>query len=352
MDFLLYGAYGYTGRLIVRYAVQYGLKPLLSGRNAEKLEATAREFGLEYAPCSLEEPRKLAELLSRTNLVVHAAGPFIHTARPMMEACLNTRTHYLDITGEIQVFETAARLDERARQAGVMLLPGTGLDVVPTDCLALYLKKKLPDARLLQLALKSLGRFSRGTAKTMIENLGESGAVRVEGRIRREPIGKRTLQVPFPDGPSFVMSIPWGDVSTAYHSTGISNIEVFMALPPSLHRKLRWQHYFNWLLRTPLVRNLARRRVEQGPPGPTDAQREKGRCFYWGRVSNLSGDTREARLTTVEGYTLTAHCTLLIAKKVLEGIFKPGFQTPARAYGEDLILEVEGTSREDGPFTA
>ncbi|RMF29758.1 MAG: hypothetical protein D6765_04035, partial [Bacteroidetes bacterium] len=310
----------------------------------------AREFDLEYAACSLDEPRKLVELLRQTKLVVHAAGPFIHTARPMMEACLEARTHYLDITGEIQVFETAARLDERARQAKVMLLPGTGLDVVPTDCLALYLKKQLPDARLLQLAFKSLGRFSRGTAKTMIENLGESGAVRVEGKIRREPIGKRTLRVPFPDGKSFVMSIPWGDVSTAYHSTGIPNIEVYMALPPSLHRRLRWQRYFNWLLRTRLVRNLARRKVEQGPPGPTDAEREKGRCYYWGRVSNLSGDTREARLTTVEGYTLTAHCTLLIARKVLEGNFKPGFQTPARAYGENLILEVEGTSREDGPF--
>jgi short subunit dehydrogenase-like uncharacterized protein len=348
MQFLLYGATGYTGQLIAEYAASFGLKPILAGRSEAKVKALAESLGLEYRVFDLADTAALDAALKETPVVLHAAGPFMFTAKPMLEACLRTGTHYLDITGEIAVFEMAARMDKKAREAGIMLLPGAGFDVVPTDCLALHLKNRMPDATHLQLAFAGLGGgVSQGTAATMAENLGEGGAMRKDGKIVKVPMGHKSMIVPFRDKSLFVMSIPWGDVSTAYHSTGIPNIETYMGFSPSAYRWVKLQRYFNWLLRTSFVRNIVKKRIKERPAGPTPEQRARSKSFVWGRVSNAEGKVLEAQLVTPEGYTLTALTSLLIAKKVLNGNAPVGFQTPAKAYGEDLILEVEGTERID-----
>jgi short subunit dehydrogenase-like uncharacterized protein len=344
MKFLLYGANGYTGQLIARHAKDYGLTPVLSGRNELKIKPLAEELGCEYLVLDLHDAEKLDEALHDFEVVLHAAGPFFLTARPMMEACLRTGTHYLDITGEISVFEMAHRLGNEANSALIMLMPGVGFDVVPSDCLALYLKKLLPDATSLKLANAGLrGGISHGTAMTMTRSLGELGAVRQNGKIVRTPIGHKTLYFPAGEKKLFAMTFPWGDVSTAYYSTNIPNIEVYNGIRPSLYRNLKWSRPFNWLLRTNFVKNMVRKRISKMPAGPSDAQRAEGRSFLWGEVRNEKGEVRQAVLETPEGYTLTYLAALLIVKKVLEDNFKTGFQTPAMAYGEDLVLEVPGT---------
>lgn len=345
MQFLLYGATGYTGQLIAEYADSFGLKPILAGRSEAKVKAMADSLGLEYRVFDLADTAALDAALQETPVVLHAAGPFMFTAKPMMEACLRTGTHYLDITGEIAIFEMAARMDKKAREAGIMLLPGAGFDVVPTDCLALHLKNRMPDATLLQLAFAGMGGVSHGTAATMAENLGEGGAMRKDGKIVKVPLGHNAMIVPFRAKSLFVMSIPWGDVSTAYHSTGIPNIETYMAFSPSAYRWVKLQRYFNWLLRTSFVRNIVKKRIKERPAGPTPEKRARSKSFIWGRVSNAEGKVLEAQLVTPEGYTLTALTSLLITKKVLNGNAPIGFQTPSKAYGEDLILEVDGAER-------
>ncbi|MCB0593743.1 MAG: saccharopine dehydrogenase NADP-binding domain-containing protein [Lewinellaceae bacterium] len=349
-NFLLYGAYGYTGRLIAELAIDKGMLPILAGRSEEKMDQLCEELGgIDYRVFGLNTPSAIDDGLDGVSMVLHAAGPFIHTARPMMEACLRNGVHYLDITGEIAVFEMAAALGARAREAGIMLMPGTGFDVVPTDCTALYLKEQLPDATHLQLAFSSGGsRTSQGTATTMAENLGEGGAVRENGKIKRVPLGHKTMEVPFAEGKSrFCMTIPWGDVSTAYYSTGIPNIEVYTSVHPKTYRYIKLQPYYNWLLRTSFVRNLVKSRIQKGPAGPSEEQRKRGKSYIWGKVWNEKGDTRETQLITPEGYELTAHTSLLIVQKVLEGKIQVGFQTPAKAYGSGLILEIPGTLREE-----
>lgn len=346
MQFLLYGATGYTGQLIAEYAASFGLKPILAGRSEAKVKAMADSLGLEYRVFDLADTAALDAALQETPVVLHAAGPFMFTAKPMIEACLRTGTHYLDITGEIAIFEMAARMDKKAREAGIMLLPGAGFDVVPTDCLALHLKNRMPDATHLQLAFAGMGGgVSQGTATTMAENLGEGGAMRKDGKIVKVPLGHNAMIVPFRAKSLFVMSIPWGDVSTAYHSTDIPNIETYMAFSPSAYRWVKLQRYFNWLLRTSFVRNIVKKRIKERPAGPTPEQRARSKSFVWGRVSNADGKVLEAQLVTPEGYTLTALTSLLITKKVLNGNAPIGFQTPSKAYGEDLILEVEGAER-------
>lgn len=348
MSLLLYGATGYTGQLIAEYAGQYGLQPILAGRSEEKVKALAARWSLPWRVGDLNDPAALDALLKGVTVVLHAAGPFQHTAKPMLEACLRNRVHYLDITGEIAVFEMAARMDERAKAAGIMLLPGAGFDVVPTDCLALYLKEKLPDASHLQLAFASGAGLSHGTATTMAENLGEGGAVRKNGKITRVSVlGHKTMKVPFPGKTLFVMTIPWGDVSTAFYSTGIPNIETYTGVSPSAYKWIRWQRYVNWLLRTAMVRNFVKRSIQKRPAGPSPEKRKRAVSLVWGKVSNDAGVAVEANMRTPEGYTLTALTSLLIAKKVLAGHAPTGFQTPAKAYGAGLILEIEGVERFD-----
>lgn len=343
MPFLLYGANGYTGELILEEALRKGLRPLLAGRNAEKIRLLAEKYGLEWTAFSLDETEKLDAALRKTGLVVHAAGPFERTARPMVEACLRTGAHYTDITGEMAVFEWCAAQGKRAKAANILIMPGTGFDVVPTDCLAARLKGLLPDAEHLRLAFANVGGgLSHGTAITMVENLDKGGAVRRAGRITPVPPAYKTRTIPFSKKELFAATIPWGDVSTAYYTTGIPNIEVYLALPRKAVNGMRWMGRFSWLLRNRWVKNWMIARIQKRPKGPSKSQRETGRSYLWGEVENARGDIATATLTTPEGYKLTAITAVLIAQKIAAGQWKPGFWTPAGLFGETLVTEAGG----------
>ena len=348
MQFLIYGANGYTGQLITKYSKNYGLTPILAGRNADLIKALAEEHNLEYRIFGLDDPQEMDRALTDVSLVLHAAGPFIYTAKPMIKACLRNGVHYLDITGEIAVFELAFRYDSRARDKNTVLMPGVGFDVVPTDCVAVYLKQKLPDATHLKLAFGSVGgAISRGTAMTMAEGLGAGSAERVNGRIVKVPMAWKTMTVAV-DGKSYnTMSIPWGDVSTAYHSTGIPNIETYTAVSKSALRFAKMQNWLGPLLRSAWVKRLIKKRINKGPSGPSDSRRQRASSFIYGEVINASGTRAAVLLKAPEGYTLTAITSCLIVKAVLEGEVNSGFQTPAKALGADFIMQVEGTNRID-----
>lgn len=344
---LLYGATGYTGRLVARMARDAGLAPILAGRDARALTAMGDELALPVRVAPLDDAAALERALDGVRVVLHCAGPFAHTWRPMADACLRARAHYLDITGELEVFEALAARGPEAARAGVMLLPGVGFDVVPTDCLAAHLAYRLPGATRLALAFKGSGRLSRGTATTMVENQHRGGAVRRGGKIVRVPPAWRTRTVPFRDGPASVTTIPWGDVSTAFHSTGIPDVEVYTALPASTRRLLRLTRVLAPLLALPPVQAWRKRAIRRGPAGPDDAQLQRGAVHVWGEATDAQGRRVEARLQGPNGYLLTAHAALHIAGRVLAGEHRPGFTTPSLLFGPDLVLELPGIVRED-----
>src|SRR5687767_10206871 len=251
---VIYGSTGYTGRLIVAEALARGLRPRLAGRNASAVRAQAEEHGLEWKVAEIDDAAALDSAIAGATVVLHCAGPFAHTWRAMSSACLRARAHYLDITGEIAVFEGLAARDAEARAAGVMLLPGAGFDVVPSDCLAAHLARRLPNANRLTLAFRALGGASRGTLTTMVNGLGNQGAVRRDGVIVPVPPAWRTRKIDFGDGvPLDATTIPWGDVSTAFHSTGIPNIEVYMSMRPSMRRAVVVSRWLGPLLRSAAV---------------------------------------------------------------------------------------------------
>ena len=352
-SFLLYGANGYTGELIARYAYEYNLRPILAGRRKEVIEPLAIKLNLPYRIFDINDTAALQTALKEVRVVIHAAGPFQFTAKQMIEACLQTNTHYLDINGDIAVFEMIKRYDDAAKKVNIMLLPGAGFDVVPTDCLALQLKNLLPDAVALQLAFATPGGgLSHGTATTMANKIGEGGAVRKKGKIIRQPLGQKGMWVDFFTGSRasvkkiFVMSIPWGDISTAFFTTGIPDITTYTGIAKKTYNILKGQALFNWLLRTSSVRNYIKKKINQRAAGPSDERRSKATSLVWGKVINTAGQTITARLCGPEGYTLTTYSALIIVQKVLMGNFLPGYQTPASAYGENLVMEIPGVQRE------
>jgi short subunit dehydrogenase-like uncharacterized protein len=341
---LLYGANGYTGTLIARMAAEYGITPILAGRSENNIKPLAEQLGYSYRIADLADTAALDKALSGIKLVLHAAGPFRFTAKPMVEACIRNGVHYLDITGEIMVYEMAKKYSAQAAEKGIMLMPGVGFDVVPTDCIALSLKKKMPDAVSLKLAFAGLGgSTSRGTSTSMAQNLGRPSAVRKDGKISPVPLGHKSMWLDHNGKKIFVMSIPWGDVSTAFSTTGIPNIETYTSVPPRLHTVLKFQSLFNWFLRTSFAKNYVMRKIKSMPPGPSDEKRARSISVVWGEATNAQGEVVRAKLQCAEGYTLTAISSLIIAKKVLSGNFKPGYQTPAGCYGEKLVEEIPGT---------
>lgn len=346
-QFLLYGANGYTGELIARYASSYGLTPILAGRREEVLKPMAEKLNLTYKIFSLEHTSALEAALRDVEVVIHAAGPFDVTAKPMVEACLHTGTHYLDINGDLAVFQMLKEYDRDAREEGIVIMSGVGFDVVPTDCLALFLKNRLPDAVSLQLAFATPGGgLSHGTAITTASKLGESGAIRKDGKIIPVPIGHKGMWVDFGIEKLFVMAIPWGDVFTAYETTWIENIESFTHVSQTVYRLTKFQGLFNWLLKTATVREFIKKRIDKKPSGLDDAKRAQSKSLVWGKVTNSAGKMAVARLYCPDAYTLTALTSLLITQKILQGQFKTGYRTPAGVYGENLIMEIEGVQRE------
>jgi short subunit dehydrogenase-like uncharacterized protein len=345
--FLLYGSTGFVGGAIAHLAVQNGLRPIIAGRDAAKIEAQATELGIEHRVFSLDDSTAMDKVLKEVTVVLNCAGPYIYTFKPMVDGCLRTGTHYLDITGEIPVYEALAARDAQAKAQGVMLLPSVGFDVVPTDCLALHLKQRLPSATRLTLAFQSEGPagLPPGTQRTMIEMIPFGHRVRHQGRLKIPKRGVKTRLIDFGQGPVQATRLTWGDVFMAYYSTGIPNIEDYVVLPEAMRRQIALVDYLLPLFKLGAVRNLLKRGVK---PGPTAEQRAKTSTHVWGEVEDDQGRKAVSRLHGPEaGVVWTTRAALAAVQKVLAGNASPGFQTPALAYGADFVLECEGVTRED-----
>ena len=344
MDWMIYGANGYTGKLTAEEAVRRGMKPVLAGRKQPEIAKLAERLGLEYRVFSLDEPEAVRSAIAGLRLVLHCAGPFSRTSTPMVEACLAERVHYLDITGEIAVFKAAHERDQEARRADVVLLPGAGFDVVPSDCLAASLVEALPAATSLKLAFEAGGGPSPGTAKTSVEGLGNGGQVRRDGQLKKVPLAWKTREVPFAHGVRSAMTIPWGDVYTAFVSTGVPDIEVYMSVSPATIANVKRLRMIQPVLGWSPVQSFLKKRIEKRVTGPSDERREKTDCQLWGEVSSADGRTVSATMTTPNGYDLTVSASLGIVKHLLASDVEGGYYTPSLLMGSEFAASLPGVS--------
>lgn len=336
-NWLIYGANGYTGQLIATEAVRRQLKPILAGRNADQIQTFSQQLDCESRVFDLRDRSTVAGQLADVSLVLNCAGPFSRTSKAMIDACISTGSHYLDITGEIEAIELAAARHDQARDAGIALLPAVGFDVVPSDCLARTVAESLERPVSLQLAFAANGSISPGTARTILETAGHGGRVRKDGKIIRVPNAWKTAEIPFRDKTRSAVTIPWGDVASAYYSTGVPDIEVYCA---QSRRNIRMMQMTRWaepVFRLRAIKRLGNWWIDRRVSGPTEQERQTGRTQFWARAADAEGHTSEATLETPDGYATTVETSLEIVSRFLAGESATGFLTPAKAFGATFI---------------
>src|SRR5580692_782503 len=320
-SWMLYGAAGHTGALIAQHAHERGHRPVLAGRTAPAIAALARRLDLPHQALALDDPDALNAALAGVDLVLNAAGPFLHTAGPLADACLRAGVDYLGIGNELQVFRALYDLDERARQAGITIMPGAGFGVIATNCLARYVSDAVGGAAILEVATRAaVARQGPGVAATREQNMPYGGWVRQAGHLRPLALGSGTTTITLPDGPCRIMPLPTGDLEAAFQATGAPDITAYGAVP-----------------------------ADPAPGSASDPPADQRRAytsFGWARAIGPNGATAQAWLQTGESYAFTAAASIRAIEEALARSLSGAF-SPAAAFGADFVLTIPGTSRTD-----
>lgn len=343
----LIGASGYTGKLITEEAAAHNIELVLMGRNPAKLKPLSDRFGFDFQTIALTGGPALQEAIRGYQLVINAAGPFSATAKPVVEACLASGVHYIDITGEIPAFETLYSFNQAAIEQGIMLMPGVGFAVVASDCLAARVAKRLPDANSLNIGVSRSDIFSRGSARTMLELFDNGVMIRRDGNLEKIPIASLEHHFDFGMGSRAALAVSWPDVFTAFHTTGINNIATFFEVGPMERATALYGRYAGWSLQLPFVRQTMELQTSLLPEGPCQQSRNIRSRIVVAEAINATGQQVRSRLVTPEAYSFSAMSTLAVAKRVCGGEHLAGFQTPAQVYGEELLSIIPGTQITD-----
>lgn len=315
---IIYGATGYTGSLVARQAKALGLDFVIAGRDAAKLEALSKDLEVPYAAFSVDSITELVMALAGYEVVLNCAGPFAKTAEPIIRACIEVGAHYLDITAEFKVYALAESLSDKARIGGSMLLPGVGWDVVPSDCLAVHTVAKVEKPERLRIALQVAGSMSRGSAISATEIMAVGLLARVNGEIVAVPHAK-TAEFNFGDGYVECYPLSFGDLITAWHSTGVPNIEMFVHVTGAA---------------------FPEGDLSTLPDGPSEAEKSANRAMVVAEVLGEDGSLASSMIETVNGYTYTPLAAVEAARRVLAGEFTVGFTTPAMVFGSDFATSI------------
>ena len=345
--FLIYGATGYTGRLVVDAAMRRGLRPILAGRKSDRLEELAAERGLECRCADLTDTAALGRALAGIKCALLTAGPFSDTADPMVDACLASGVHYLDITGECLVIERLSTRSAEARRRSCMVMPACGFDVVASDALALHVSRRLPGACYLALGISGLVTATRGSLRTIAEQAGTPVRTRRGGELTWVTPGSLRRRFDYGSGLGWSSAVTWGDVATAFHTTGIPNIEVYFEETVNVRAMLTAGRMFGPVLQLPIAQAWLKAHTQLFPEGPTPTERAMHRVVIVAEAKTSSGQRAVSRLHTPEPYSFSAETATAIATRVLAGDVECGFQTPARVYGPEMPLQFDGVVRED-----
>jgi len=347
MKILIYGANGYTGKLIVEKAVNSDYDITIAGRGIKSISKMGRQYNLSYLSFTLNEIKSNPKILKEFDIMLNCAGPFSQTAKPIIDACLKSHTHYLDITGEIDIFRLGKSYHQKAIDSKVVICPGVGFDVIPTDCLASRLNEFMPNADELILGFESTaGKISPGTMATSIESLGYGGRIRKNGKILKVPLVYKSQKYDFGNGEKTMVTIPWGDVATAGYSTNIPNISVYIPMHPKQVQQLKRINWFPWLLRLEIIQNFLKKKVKKKIKGPSIKERNNSKTYVWGQI--IKGNkVLEGQLVTSNGYDLTVDGSLAVIDYIYKykNDIKGGYFTPSQLCGNDLIEQLPKSSK-------
>jgi short subunit dehydrogenase-like uncharacterized protein len=327
-NILIYGATGYMGKLCAKEMLEGGLRPILAGRS-DRVREMAQRLGCRAATFDLKAQEEIQRNLKGVTLVANLAGPFEQTQKPLVLACLATGCHYIDIAGEVNEMRSAFAFSDEAQRMGIMLMPGAGFGVVPTDIAARMAKDLLPDASHLTIFFATKGGVSRGTLLTVLKNIDRPGVRRVKGElISAHPAESRSK---FTVASQTFIGVynPWrADLFTAGISTEIADIGTYSVFPGIVTQMMKGR--LLWL------RNLLLNRVLSFlPEGPSEQQLQQGKTYVMAAVTN--GTVKKSvSFVGPEAYLFTALCLREIATNILRGSYAAGFQTPSY-FGKALL---------------
>ena len=329
---MIYGATGYTGRMVAREAIALGERPVLAGRSAEKVRRVAEELGLPWVAFDLGNRAAAVAALRAVELVLLAAGPFDGLAQPMMDACLEARTHYTDLDNELPVFRAAEERDARARERGIAIVPGIGFGTIATGSLVKRVVAEVPDATRLECALHiATTDAGPGTGQSVLEGIRMGGRIRRGGHLVEHPLGAGGREIPFADRSRRASPVPTGDLEAAWMDTHIPDIVVYgTGLPGGAVQRAGIA-----ILRRLLWIGAIRRAVSsvrEGRPGDT-------RCQAWACATNARSDKAEARLETGEGFAFTAAAAAR-AVAVIRRAPPPGAHAASTVLGAAFVESV------------
>lgn len=343
LDVALYGATGYTGRLIARDLDQQGANFAIAGRSRERLEEVAE--GLKTDPevvvAGVDEADRLEALAERAGAFASAAGPFKHLGPPVMNAALRAGTHFVDTTGEQGYLRWAHQQDARAREAGVTVVNATGFDVVPSDLAARVATEAAGEVESLELALMTNSKLSGGTQRTMAATTGDWWAYR-DGAFEDTVPGRHLRTFDFEEGERTAVFIPWGDVATAPRTTGAEDVRTFFVLPEATAKRYHRFWPLQWLLaKVPYLEKLLESRAPDDRDGPSDEERAEAWFTILAEVETPDGDTVRGLVEGSDPYGLTGAATSRMALALAEdGAEDPGVLTPTQAFAPETIQKM------------
>jgi len=348
---LIYGATGTTGRLVVESALAHGQRPIVAGRDPIAVHELAEQHGLEAAVVSLDDRPGLEAALRRSSRVLHTAGPFSRTAASMLDACLATGTPYLDMSGEVDSVAATLAHDEAARRRGIPLIAGAGFGVTAGDCIAAHVARRYPRATRLQIAidLRYASRRSAGATVSTLDVLGGGGAWIESGRLVRGPLAHDRFRATLAERPQTFASAPMAEALAAFQTTGIANVVAGIPVPRLAAPVMRWlSPILRAVVRRPALRRFVanRRRAPDGANGkPSAPEQARVRSRVWAHAADDQGGATSV-LEMGDGYTFAAEAMVRAAQTVDEKRLAGAF-TPAAAFGPDFVLGIEGVSRRD-----
>lgn len=337
---LLYGATGFSGRLLTQCLLEQGIDVVLAGRNEARLAELARRWKLDFRVFSLDDPAQIEASLDTMQVVLHAAGPFTRTGLPMISACIRTGTHYLDLAGEWPLFQQAMDHSDRAAANGVMLMPGIGFSIVASDCLLAMALARFPEAVALRLALSAPDVMSRGTFRSLMGLTSSTVMVRRNGTPTCMPAGSLSRCFDFGAGLRKAVAVTWPDVFISQVTHGIATLEVYAQADWPVQFAYRAGSSMAPLHQSALGQRLLDLLSQGWPEAPSATQRQRSGFTLVVEAEDRWRRCRSLRIQTPDGYTVTGATATAIVGRVLKGHVAPGFQSPAHLYGGSLLEDV------------
>lgn len=330
---LIYGALGYTGNLFVTRALDKEL-PMVLGARKEKVREIAEAIGSEYRIFEIKNTADILPFLSDVFLVVNFANIQFSLNKALIEACIQSGTHYIDLGSEYYDISEVHKYHEASIASGSMLMPGYGFNLVPTDIAADIAHQFLPDANELIFGFAAIGESSRGTVKSVLRDATRKGFFRKDGKL--QAIAPAVEEIQFAaDGRQYTLvnNPLMGEVITAWEGTKIPSIKTYSYFPWILVQFMKGR--LNWLRKF-----LLKYAGLFFPAGPTEKQLRSGYSYSWVEAKNADKKV----LITIKGpeaYLFTVQIIQQLIRQLVKGKVSSGFIRPA-FFGRELIESVEG----------